>query len=336
MRPVLTESGRLILEQMRHPVLEETCEKGQLVPNDVALEAPCSTEKGAKNAGARPQVLVLTGPNMAGKSTYIRASALCVVLAQMGAFVPAEKAELGLVDRIFTRVGAADDVSGGQSTFMVEMAEVAEILLACTDRSLLILDEVGRGTSTYDGVSLAWSLVEHLHEGLARPRTLFATHYHELCALEDELPRVRNASATVKEWQGEITFLHRIVAGPSERSFGLHVARLAGVPAPVIERARAILQELESEAAQRVEKVTEGGAQVSASSAPNGRRQALGRARLAPAARDGQLELFEPNADILDPAVKALLDELRALNPDSLTPLEALALLDKLVKRAKL
>jgi DNA mismatch repair protein MutS len=331
-RPVISESGKLVLEQLRHPVLEETCAKGELVPNDVALEAPCA---GKGSRSALPQILLLTGPNMAGKSTYIRATALSVILAQMGAFVPAERAEVGLVDRIFTRVGAADDLSGGQSTFMVEMIEVAEILAACSDRSLLILDEVGRGTSTYDGVSLAWSLVEHLHEGPAKPRTLFATHYHELCGLEDELPRVKNAAAAVKEWQGDITFLHRIIPGPSERSFGLHVARLAGVPAPVLERARMILSELESEAERRVENVTAGGAQVSSGSGPNGKGAAK-RRRIAPVARDGQLDLFEADAAMLEPAVKALLDELRALDTDGLTPKDALALLDKLVKKAKL
>ncbi len=213
-RPVLTNNGKLALEQMRHPVLENTIPSGELVANDLTLCSgkSDSAAKGGEKSG--PQIVVLTGPNMAGKSTYIRAGALCTILAQMGAFVPAERAEIGIVDRVFTRVGAADDLAGGRSTFMVEMSEVAEILAGCTSRSLLILDEVGRGTSTYDGVSLAWALIEHLHEGAAKPRTLFATHYHELSALEEELPRVKNASASVKEWQGEITFLHRIVAGP--------------------------------------------------------------------------------------------------------------------------
>ncbi|MCY3023627.1 MAG: DNA mismatch repair protein MutS [Planctomycetota bacterium] len=335
-RPQMSASGKLLLEQMRHPVLELTCDKGALVPNDVALEAPVSvTGRGGAGNGSAPQILLLTGPNMAGKSTYIRASALCVILAQMGAFVPAEKAEIGLVDRIFTRVGAADDVSGGRSTFMVEMTEVAEILAACSNRSLLVLDEVGRGTSTYDGVSLAWSLVEYLHQGPARPRTLFATHYHELCALEDELPRVKNAAALVKEWQGEITFLHRIVPGSSERSFGIHVARLAGVPAPVLERARAILQELEEEAEHRVDQLTDGGAQVGASGGLKAGARRGGKRRLKPTATDGQMELFEPDPEVLDPAIKVLLDELRAVDPNALTPVEALALLDKLVKRAK-
>jgi DNA mismatch repair protein MutS len=336
-RPVLNNSGRLVLEQMVHPVLQETLPKGELVPNDISLLAPLDRSAASANGRATdaplPQIILLTGPNMAGKSTYIRCAALCVIMAQMGAFVPADRAEIGVVDRIFTRVGAADDLAGGRSTFMVEMTEVAEILSACSARSLLILDEVGRGTSTYDGVSLAWSLIEHLHQGACRPRTLFATHYHELCALEEELPRVRNASASVKEWQGEITFLHRIVAGPSERSFGIHVARLAGLPASLLDRARAILAELESSAAQRVNDLTEGGAQVGENDAKP--RSGRVRKRLAPAAVDGQLQLFEPNAEQLEPAVKQLLDEVRLLDPQSMTPLDALNALDKLVKKAK-
>jgi DNA mismatch repair protein MutS len=282
---------------------------------------------------------------MAGKSTYIRGAALAVILAQMGAFVPAEHAEVGLVDRIFTRVGAGDDISGGRSTFMVEMAEVAEILANATDRSLVILDEVGRGTSTYDGVSLAWALAEHLHEGSRRPRTLFATHYHELCALEEELPRVRNACAVVKEWQGEITFLYRVVAGSSERSFGLHVARLAGLPRGLLERAGAILCELEAEAQERVANVSPGGASLS-SAAKGGARAGAGAPgqsaviqprfkRLQPTRADGQLLLFEPSAAEIEPRVKALLDELRALNPEGLTPLDALAKLAELARKAK-
>jgi DNA mismatch repair protein MutS len=268
---------------------------------------------------------------MAGKSTYIRAAALAAILAQMGSFVPAEKAEVGLVDRIFTRVGAADDLYGGRSTFMVEMAEVAEILAHAGDRSLVILDEVGRGTSTYDGVSLAWAIVEYLHDGERQPRTLFATHYHELCGLEEELPRVRNASAVVKEWQGEITFLYRIVAGSSERSFGLHVAKLAGVPRDVIERARAILYELEAEAQERIQNVSPR-AQPAAAAGPAER---LRTRRLKATGEDGQLLLFEPSAGEMDPRVKALLDELRAVNPDALSPMEALAKLAELVKKAR-
>jgi DNA mismatch repair protein MutS len=325
-RPVISNTGRLVFEQMRHPVLEETLPKGDLVPNDLALLAPAQANGNAQSAAEIPQVLLLTGPNMAGKSTYIRATALCAILAQMGAFVPAEKADVGIVDRIYTRVGAADDLAGGRSTFMVEMTEVAEILAGCSDRSLVILDEVGRGTSTYDGVSLAWAIVEHLHQGKCRPRTLFATHYHELSALEQELPRVKNASASVKEWQGEITFLHRIVPGPSERSFGLHVARLAGVPKSVIDRSRAILLALEDESAHRVEDVTEGA---------DARRKTKSKRKAKPTAQDGQMTLFEPDAETIDPVVKEILDDLRSADPHQMTPMEAMALLDKLIQKAK-
>jgi len=327
-RPTLNAQGRLVFDQMRHPVLEETLPKGELVPNDLALIAgPANGARVEKEKIA--QIVVLTGPNMAGKSTYIRCSALCTILAQMGAFVPAERAEVGLADRIFTRVGAADDLAGGRSTFMVEMAEVAEILSACTERSLVILDEVGRGTSTYDGVSLAWALIEYLHEGPGKPRTLFATHYHELAALEEELPRVRNYSASVKEWQGEITFLHRIVEGPSERSFGIHVARLAGIPTKVLDRARRILNALEAEGAQRVTDVTQGGAQVGQSSGSNRRK------KLKPK-NDGQLMLFEPQPEQLEPKVKELLEALRDLDPQSMTPLQAIAKLDEIAKKARM
>jgi len=327
-RPVINQSGRLIFEQMRHPVLEETLPRGELVPNDLALCAPVNGSAGKSSDASAAQIVLLTGPNMAGKSTYIRASALCTILAQMGAFVPADKAEIGLVDRIFTRVGAADDLAGGRSTFMVEMSEVAEILSGCSSRSLLVLDEVGRGTSTYDGVSLAWALVEHLHQGACKPRTLFATHYHELCALEEELPRVRNASASVKEWQGEITFLHRIVEGPSERSFGIHVARLAGLPPTLLDRAKAILEELERAADRHFGGLTEGGAQIGQNAAPRNRR-------IQPTAQDGQLDLFDPTPDQIEPGVRELLDQLRAMDANALSPMEALNLLDRLIKRAK-
>ncbi len=334
-RPVLSNSGRVAFDQMRHPVLEETLPKGELVPNDLGLSAPIrrdgTTAPNGNGDKRDPQILLLTGPNMAGKSTYIRATALCVILAQMGGFVPAEAAEVGLVDRIFTRVGAADDLAGGRSTFMVEMTEVAEILSACTSRSLVILDEVGRGTSTYDGVSLAWALVEHLHEREATPRTLFATHYHELSALEEELPRVRNASAAVKEWQGEITFLHRIVPGPSERSFGIHAARLAGLPESLLERARAILRSLEFESSHRVDNLTDDGAQLLSGGSG---KKSKSRKR-APTKTDGQLQLFEPETEDIDSDVKALLDEIRETAPDTLTPIQALAALDKLVKKAR-
>jgi DNA mismatch repair protein MutS len=189
---------------------------------------------------------MLTGPNMAGKSTYIRQVALIVILAQMGAFVPAREAQVGLVDRIFTRVGAQDNLSRGQSTFMVEMVETASILHNATPRSLILLDEVGRGTSTFDGLAIAWATAEHLHEALPGAKVLFATHYHELTQLAERLPRVRNFHVAVAEWNDEIIFLHKVRPGGTDRSYGIQVARLAGLPDPVIQRARQFLSELEA------------------------------------------------------------------------------------------
>jgi DNA mismatch repair protein MutS len=193
------------------------------------------------NAG---RILLVTGPNMGGKSTYLRQNAIIAVLAQMGSFVPARAAHLGVVDRLFSRVGAADDLARGRSTFMVEMVETAAILNQASARSLVILDEIGRGTATFDGLSIAWAAIEHLHES-NRCRALFATHFHELTALAERLPRLANATLRVTEWQGEVVFLHEVVAGAADRSYGLQVARLAGLPPAVIDRAKAILSELE-------------------------------------------------------------------------------------------
>jgi len=206
------------------------------VPNDTLL------------ATDDAQILLLTGPNMAGKSTYIRQVALIALLAQVGCWVPAKRCRLGLVDRIFSRVGASDDLARGNSTFMVEMNETANILNNTTDRSLIILDEIGRGTSTYDGLSIAWAVVEHLHRDPARgPRTLFATHYQELTQLDKHLPRLRNFSVAVKEWNDEIVFVRRVIPGAADRSYGIQVARLAGLPLSVIDRAKVILGKLESD-----------------------------------------------------------------------------------------
>jgi DNA mismatch repair protein MutS len=189
---------------------------------------------------------VLTGPNMAGKSTFLRQNALIVILAQMGGFVPAKAAHIGAVDRLFSRVGAADDLARGRSTFMVEMVETAAILNQASERSLVILDEIGRGTATFDGLSIAWATIEHLHE-VNRCRALFATHFHELTALAAKLPRLHNATMRVKEWQGDVVFLHEVVAGAADRSYGIQVAKLAGLPSSVIERAKIVLAQLESE-----------------------------------------------------------------------------------------
>ena len=230
--PEVRDEGILQIDEGRHPVLEQSMVGEPFVPNDTQLESDSQ------------QIAVITGPNMAGKSTYIRQVALLALLAHTGSFLPAKHARVDLIDRIFTRIGASDDLSRGQSTFMVEMIETANILNNATDRSLVVLDEVGRGTSTFDGLSLAWSIVEHLHNQV-RAKTLFATHYHELTELADRLPRLRNFNVAVREWNEQIVFLHKIAEGGADKSYGIHVARLAGVPKPVIERAKAILRNLE-------------------------------------------------------------------------------------------
>ena len=258
-------------------------------------------------------ILLITGPNMAGKSTYIRQVALLALMAQIGSFVPAREATIGVADRIFARVGASDELTRGQSTFMVEMTETARILNTATPRSLVILDEIGRGTSTYDGISLAWSVVEYLHEHVGC-RTLFATHYHELTDLEKSLSGVQNLNVAVREWQEEVIFLHKIVAGAADKSYGIHVARLAGVPREVIERSKEILAQLEEE-----------------------HLDAEGRAKIArpakkPKATRLQLTLFGA-------AEHPLVDELRRLDLNNVTPLQAFQLLgqwqEKLAKEEK-
>lgn len=231
-RPVLEDSSSLIISNGRHPVLEQTLRDTKFVPNDTELDPETS------------RLQILTGPNMAGKSTYIRQIALIVVMAQIGAFVPADSAVIGLADRIFCRVGASDDLSRGQSTFMVEMSETALILNHATARSLVILDEIGRGTATFDGLSIAWAVAEHLHDSIGC-RTLFATHYHELTDLANTKSSVANCNVAVREWNEEIIFLHKILPGAADKSYGIQVARLAGLPKPVVERAKSILSHLE-------------------------------------------------------------------------------------------
>ncbi len=231
-RPALSEGAKLSIRDGRHPVLDQSLVEEKFVPNDTELDQ-------TKN-----RVIIITGPNMAGKSTYIRQVALLALMAQIGSFVPAASAEVGLIDRIFTRVGASDDLARGQSTFMVEMNETANILTNATERSLVILDEIGRGTSTFDGLSIAWSVAEYLHDKL-RTRTLFATHYHELTELEMTRPAVRNFNVAVREWNDQIIFLRKIVPGGADKSYGIQVARLAGLPLEVIRRSREILSNLE-------------------------------------------------------------------------------------------
>ena len=230
-RPQIGNQGGLFIREGRHPVLEQNLSEERFVPNDARLDG-------------ETQIALITGPNMAGKSTYIRQVALLALLAQTGSFIPAAEAQIDLVDRIFTRIGASDDLARGQSTFMVEMCETANILNNATPRSLIVLDEIGRGTSTFDGLSLAWSIVEHLHNQVGA-KTLFATHYHELTELAARLPRLRNFNVAVREWHDQIVFLRKIVEGGTDKSYGIQVARLAGVPKSVLERAKEILGNLE-------------------------------------------------------------------------------------------
>jgi DNA mismatch repair protein MutS len=239
-RPQIDASLDFVIEGGRHPVVEQMLagDGGPFVANDCDLSAPASAANG--------RIYLVTGPNMAGKSTYLRQNALIAILAQMGGFVPARQAKIGAVDRLFSRVGAADDIARGRSTFMVEMVETAAILNQAGERSLVILDEIGRGTATFDGLSIAWATIEHLHE-TNRCRALFATHFHELTALAATLPRLFNATVRVKEWQGEVVFLHEVVPGAADRSYGIQVAKLAGLPPAVIARAQLVLAKLEAE-----------------------------------------------------------------------------------------
>ena len=232
-RPKINENGVLDIKNGRHPVVEQMIENDMFIANDTYLD------------NQKKRISIITGPNMAGKSTYMRQTALIVLMAQIGSFVPAEKANIGIVDRIFTRVGASDDLASGQSTFMVEMTEVANILRNATSRSLLILDEIGRGTSTFDGLAIAWAVIEHISDTkLCGAKTLFATHYHELTELEGKIPGVNNYCIAVKEKGDDIVFLRKIVKGGADKSYGIQVARLAGVPDPVIRRAKELVEEL--------------------------------------------------------------------------------------------
>jgi DNA mismatch repair protein MutS len=311
-RPEVDGSEALDLQDARHPVVEALLppDSGGFVPNDVQVAAA-----GDPAAAAHGCFLVITGPNMAGKSTVMRQAALCVLLAQMGSFVPARRARVGVADRIFTRVGASDDLARGRSTFMVEMTETAAILHNATRRSLVILDEIGRGTSTFDGVSIAWATAEHLHDRVGC-RTLFATHYHELQELARERPGVRNLSVAVREVGDQVIFLRKLVAGGASRSYGIEVAKLAGLPPEVLGRAREVLKNLEA-----MELDEAGHAQLA-----RGRRERTRRA----AQPASQLGLFGAAAD---PVAAGLRAELEALDLDALRPLEALNLLAGMKKR---
>ncbi|MEQ8635260.1 DNA mismatch repair protein MutS [Gimesia maris] len=284
-RPEMTEEPVLDIRESRHPVLDRLQPTGEFVPNDVLLGEPYG------------RVQIITGPNMAGKSTYIRQAALLTLMAQIGSFIPASEARIGIADRIFARVGASDELSKGQSTFMVEMTEAARILNSASERSLVILDEIGRGTSTYDGISLAWSMTEFLHDKI-KARTLFATHYHELTELTQTLKQASNWNVAVHEQDGEIVFLHKIVEGSANKSYGIHVARLAGIPDQVIQRANQILSTLEKD------HIDETG-------------QTTIPPRIDRKSSHQQLSLFGNTAH-------PVLDEIRDLNVDEMTPLAAL------------
>ena len=294
-RPAIADDFALEIVRGRHPVVERMMPRDRFVPNDVALDD-------------QARMIILTGPNMAGKSTILRQIGLIVLLAQIGSFVPAERARIGVCDRLFTRVGASDNLVRGQSTFMVEMAETSAILHAATRRSLVLLDEIGRGTSTWDGVSIAWSVSEHLHDRVGC-KTVFATHYHELTQLAEELAGVRNFTVAVREVGEQVLFLHRLIPGGADRSYGIDVGRLAGLPPAVIARAREVLRFLESEAI--------------VPALGRGTRDA-GRANIA-----DQLALFPPQAPT-HPAV----ERLRAVDPNTLTPLQALQMLAELKGQA--
>lgn len=291
-RPELTQGMDIVIQAGRHPAVEAVQGAANYIPNDIAL-----TED--------RRFLLVTGPNMAGKSTVLRQTAVIVILAQIGSYVPAAKAEIGIADRIFSRVGASDNLAQGQSTFMVEMMETARILRQATRRSLVILDEIGRGTSTFDGLALAWAVVEDLAGRDGRGvRTLFATHYHELTQLEGRIQGLRNVNIAVKEWRGDIIFLRRLVPGPSDRSYGVEVARLAGVPGRVVARAREILAGLERKA-----------------------RDGKGGEATAAAPCRSMLPGLEKDQPVRAGDRHPLLDELDRVVIDAITPLEAMNIL---------
>ncbi|MEE9247220.1 MAG: DNA mismatch repair protein MutS, partial [Dehalococcoidia bacterium] len=295
-RPTLTEGDEIAISGGRHPVVERVVGEGRFVPNDTQMSNGSS------------QIVVLTGPNMSGKSTYLRQVALIVLLAQIGGFVPADSARIGLVDRIFTRVGLQDDLATGRSTFMVEMLETAGILHQATPRSLIVLDEIGRGTSTYDGLSIAQAVVEYIHnDSRVASKTIFATHYHELVELAKVLPRIVNYNVAVAEEEGKAIFLYKVVPGGADKSYGIHVAQLAGLPRPVINRAREVLQQLEF------------------NNHANSKGSSRGRRPQAPPQE--QISMFQARPQVLD--------ELMEMDVSSMTPLEAITKLYELQQKAK-
>ncbi len=310
--PEMDESQDIEIVQGRHPVIERQLEVGvQYVPNDVRLDPDDR------------QIMMITGPNMAGKSALLRQTALISLLAQMGSFVPAERARLGIVDRVFTRVGASDNISSGESTFMVEMNETASIMNNITDRSLILLDEIGRGTSTFDGISIAWAIAEYLHNnGTARPKTLFATHYHELNELAGSLARIHNYSIAIKEHGNRIIFLRKLVEGGSQHSFGIHVAQMAGMPATIVARASSILGQLEQQHLTEEVYESEEAASVGTAPAPTARPMAAGSLSVEAM----QLSIFETS----DPTAGRLREALDQISINNMTPIECMMKLQEL------
>jgi DNA mismatch repair protein MutS len=301
--PAINDSLVIDIRQGRHPVIEKQLPLDEeYVPNDVLLD----------NNGQ--QIIIITGPNMAGKSALLRQTALIVLMAQMGSFVPAESASIGVVDKIFTRVGASDNISLGESTFMVEMNEAASILNNLSERSLVLFDELGRGTSTYDGISIAWAIVEYIHEQRGHAKTLFATHYHELNEMEESFQRIRNYNVSVREANGKVIFMRKLVRGGSEHSFGIHVAKLAGMPSSIIQRANQILKDLETDHSQ--------------SPIANG-QETIGSGKATVSAPSGmQLSFFQLD----DPVLEQIRDEVKNLDINNLTPLDALNKLSEIKK----
>jgi DNA mismatch repair protein MutS len=300
--PILTDGYELDIKGGRHPVIEKRLPIGEsYIANDIQLD------------NHKQQIIMITGPNMSGKSAILRQTALIVLMAQIGSFVPAASAQIGIIDKIFTRVGASDNISSGESTFMVEMNETASILNNVSERSLILLDEIGRGTSTYDGISIAWAIAEYLHENQkATSKTLFATHYHELNEMANRFERIHNFNVSVKELESKVLFLRKLVPGGSAHSFGIHVAKLAGMPAPVVKRAEAVLKDLEASHAS----VGTGSNKKSISPAVQ---------NITP---DVQLSFFALN----DPVLQQIHDELVQTDINSLTPVEALLKLNEIKK----
>jgi DNA mismatch repair protein MutS len=298
-RPVLSDDDVLDIRQGRHPVIEKQLPVGEsYIANDVMLDTKSQ------------QIIVITGPNMAGKSALLRQTALITLLAQIGSFVPAESAHIGMVDKIFTRVGASDNISVGESTFMVEMNEAADILNNMSSRSLVLFDELGRGTSTYDGISIAWAILEYIHEHpKARARTLFATHYHELNEMEGLFDRIKNYNVSVREVDGKVIFLRKLERGGSEHSFGIHVAKIAGMPKSIVKRANEILRQLETD---------------------NRKQDIGGRVESAAKQSQGGMQLSFFQLD--DPVLCQIRDEILNLDINSLTPIDALNKLNEIKK----